>query len=561
MVSKNILYGAEARKLMLAGIMSLENAVTVTLGPKGRMVCLDKGKEYPVITKDGVSVSREVHLSNRIQETGASIVKEAAERTNTNAGDGTTTTIFLSSELCKEGVKLVESGFDPVEVQRGFDLACKETLNVIKDYSKVIESIDDIEHVAFVSANNDEEVGKIVRQAYEGLGEGGIVKISDSHSKSGTTTVEFSTGLEFDKGTKRSGYFTNLKNETYEAENPLFIFCNCPVTAQFIQEPLKIAFRLQRPLVVFSEEVEDEAETLLLRQAKNKSVRCCQLPPPGFTLYEQQEYMKDLIAILGGKLVENTSEEVTEDYFGTCGNVTISTKKTVLSETHPKDEDIEARSKQIDEEIAEGLADTSGTGISDEELEALKTRKANLTGGVATIYVGANSVTRIKELFDRYEDAIRAVRAAMEDGIVPGGGTTLLKCAHELEEKFDNYKFKTRDQEVAFKEFLNVLKLPMTQIIKSVSNDYAYIITEVAHKKSKVNGYNAKTQKYIDDMFKEGIVDPLKVEVEALANSTAVAGSFITTECIISPNSPNVSLEANDPIAMRDPDFNAFGVM
>lgn len=560
---KKITIGADARRAMLKGVEILEKAVTITLGPKGRMVMIDDGREYPVYTKDGVSVSRKVVQKNRLMEAGSATAKEAAERTNSNAGDGTTTTILLTAELMKEGVRLVESGFDPVEIQKGFDKACHEVLGVIGDFAHVVESPDEIEKVAFISANNDEEVGKIIRQAYEGIGEGGIVHVTDSHARSGETTVKFSSGLEIDKGTKRSGYFTNLKTETFEAENPRFLFCSCPVTFDFIAEYLKMAFREKFPLVVFAEEIEDEAETALLKQAKNGSVRCCQLPPPGFTLYEQQENMKDLIAVLGGRLIESSTDVASLSDLGTCGKVSIGFKKCVLSDTAPDEEAIEERAKQIDTEIEEGLNDADGSGISAEEIETLKLRKARLTGGVAEICIGANSVTRIKELSDRYDDATKAVRAAISDGIVPGGGLTLLKCSRIVESKFKDFEFKTRGQEIGFKGFLNVLRIPITRIISSVEPiEYAYIISTIEHELEKKNyGYNAKTQKYVDDMFEEGIVDPLKVETEALKNSTAAAGIFITTECALTPDADNILVEANDPLAMRDPDYNAFGVL
>lgn len=558
---KNITFGSDARRKMLEGIKILERAVTVTLGPKGRMVMIDKGKEYPTYTKDGVSVAREIELKDRLMASGVATIKEASERTNANAGDGTTTTILVAAKLAQEGVRLIESGFDPVEVQKGYDKACQEVLNVIDKYSKTISSIEDIEKVAFISANNDEEVGKIVAQAYEGIGEGGIVHISDSHSRDGKTVVKFSNGLEIDKGTGISTYLTNMKNETYEAENPHFLFCSCPVTFNLIASVLNIAFKEKFPLVVIAEEIDDDAETALLKQAKSKTVRCCKISPPGFTFYEQQEYMKDLIAVLGGRLIENSEDTIKLSDFGKCGKVTVGLKKTVISETTPNEKAIEERAKVIDKEIEDGINDASGTGITTSEIELLKLRKAKLTGGVAEICIGAGSVTRLKELIDRYDDATRAVQAAISEGIVPGGGLTLLKCSTEVLEKFKNFQFKTRDQEVGFNTFLKSLRLPITRIISSVEPvEYAYIISTIEHDSSNF-GYNAKTQKYVEDMFKEGIIDPIKVQKEVLKNATATAGIFITTECALTPYNENISLEANDPIAMRDPDFNAFGVM
>lgn len=556
---KNITFGSNARRKMLDGIKILEKAVTVTLGPKGRMVMIDKGKEYPTYTKDGVSVAREVELKNRLMASGAATIKEAAERTNANAGDGTTTTILIAAKLAEEGVRLIESGFDPVEVQKGYDKACKVVLDIIDKYSKTISSISDIKKVAFISANNDEEVGEIVASAYEGIGEGGIVHISDSHSRDGKTVVKFSNGLEIEKGSGVSAYITNMKNETFEAENPHFIFCSCLVTFDLMAKILNIAFKEKFPVVVVAEELEDEAETAILTQAKNKVIRCCKISPPGFTFYEQQEYMKDLISVLGGRLIENPEDNIKIEDFGKCGKVVVGLKKTVISETNPDEKAIEERAKAIDKEIEEGMNDASGTGITTSEIDLLKLRKAKLTGGVAEICIGAGSVTRLKELIDRYDDATRAVQAAISEGIVPGGGLTLLKCSTEIMEKFRGYPFKTRDQEVGFNTFLKCLRLPITRIISSVEPDeYAYIISTLEHESTDF-GYNAKTQKYVKDMFEEGIIDPVKVQKEVLKNATATAGIFITTECALTPYHEHISMEANDPIAMRDPDFNAFG--
>lgn len=555
MPAKIMDFGADARKRMLNGIDKLEKAVTVTLGPKGRMVLLDKGTEYPVITKDGVSVAREVTFKDRFEESGSAIIKEAAERTNIMAGDGTTTTILLASQLAKAGVKLVESGFDPVEIQRGFDAASEQVLSNLDNLKKVVSSPDDIEHVAFVSANNDSEVGKIVREAYEGLGDNGIVTIQSNNSKStaNKTVVKFSNGLEFDKGIKSGAFITNIKNETFEVNNPKVLILDFPLTFEDAAKELNEAYKGKYPLVFIAPEVSEKAEAAITDQARKKSVQTAIITPPGYTLFELGENLKDLAVLLNCTVLTVESYKNAKTY-GTCDHITSSLRKTKLIGTHAKDEAIQERVAQIEKAIKDGSDESVDAGLSEEEITAYRKRIANLTGGVATICIGGNSSSRIKELYDRMEDATRAVEAAIKEGILPGGGTALLKAAASTKVPAG----VTRDFEAGFEAFVNVCKIPITRIISSVTTDYAYIISTIEHSKKTFYGYNAKTQKYIDDMFVEGIVDPVIVEKMAVKYSTAVAGIFITTECAIVPDTPNVSLEAIDPISARDPGLEAF---
>ena len=552
MRSKIIKYGADARTEMLKGIDELEKAVTTTLGPKGRNVLIDKGKQYPTVTKDGVSVARQVFVKDRTQQAGIQMIKEAAERTNITAGDGTTTTILLASELAKAGVKLITSDYDPVEVQRGYDYACDRMIEALGKYKKIVESPDDIEHVAFVSANNDPEVSKVVRDAFEGLGENGIVDITDSHNKSGKTTIRFSNGLQFPKGIQAGSFVTNIKTDSFEADNARVIILDfCPEKEWFIKE-MESAYKVKTPLVFISNGMEDEVFTLISSFNAKKLIPMAIITPPGFSEYDIMENQKDLAVLLNCEVTTEENYKNKEvNLYGKCGHIVSDAHKTSISGLESDDARIEERISQIKDQME--VERNSETGLGSASELDYKKRIANMSGGIATIEVGGHSETRIKELTDRYEDAVKACQAAIKDGIVPGGGTTLLKASNDVRENLKEIENRTKDFQAGVNAFLNVMEIPMTRIISSVTRDYAFIISNVKHSENLYSGYNAKTQTYVDDMFVEGIIDPYNVEKYALTYATAVAGVFITTECAIVPDAPNVENVSTDPIMDRIP--------
>lgn len=564
MSNKVLKFGSECRKKMLEGIDLVKQAVVSTLGPSGTNVVFGRGTSHPIITKDGVSVAREINFSDKYMQTGASIIKEAAEKTNSIAGDGTTTTILLASELAAEGNRLVDTGLPAVELQKGMDVACEEVKKALDNYKKVVDDEDDILHVATISANNDEEVGKIVQEAFTGIGEGGQVNIMDSHSKSGKTTVKFADGIEIPTGICSSKFITDLRSEKMIIDNPYIILTTLQVDLDDIIEPLNIAFKKSWPIVIVGSECGDELLVSLEQQVRSKKFKGGFINAPGFNEYSKEEQLTDLAIALGTKVI-TTNDELKQfckdvkaelDVWGHCDQIVSTTTRSSFIGTKGKEEEINKRVEELKNKITSGQNDDN-IGISEEEISSIKGRIARLTGGFATILVGGLTETRIKELKDRYEDAVHAVQAAISDGIVPGGGCALLKAAKEVS---NNYKFKDTDT-VAFKEgfkaVLTTCRKPAIRIMENVTNDYSFIIGNIEHNlEKKTLGYDAKHTIMCDDMFESGIIDPVKVTKTALSYATSVAGIFITTNCIIVDEAPNVGLTPNDPILERnDPTY------
>lgn len=470
----------------------------------------------------------------------------------------TSTTVLFSSELIRAGIKLINNGCDPIEVQRGYDEACRDVKEILDKNKKSLEGEKDIESIATISANNDEEVGKIVKEAFCGIGEGGIVNIGDNHSKSGKTEVKFSDGLEFFRGLKSSVYMNNLQNECFDVENPLVLILDCYVDSADMSNILNFVLRSKRPFVLIASDIDDILETQLYQHAKSRQFNCALIQAPGNTPYEVNERLKDIAVMLNTKIIE-TKEDLKEfngniDFFGTCGRLISKINKTTIEGSIATEEQIQARVDELNKQITDGKNDTE-RGISEEEIKSIKSRIASLTGGIATIQIGGFSEVRIKELKDRYEDSVRAVESAISDGILAGGGVSLCKSAFILKnsKKFGDV---TNDFKSAYYKFLEVCKIPITTIISSVTSDYAYIISNIEHNENFNYGYNAKKEVMSEDMIKDGIVDPALVTKTALTYSTDVAGVFITTECVLTnERNDNISLEPNDPIMERQPTF------
>lgn len=559
MSGKELKFGQECRNLMLSGINELENAVVTTLGPKGRMVLLDSGKMHPVITKDGVSVARSISFSNHYKNVGVSLVKEAAEKTNTVAGDGTTTTVYLTSELAKEGTRLVASGFDPVEIQRGMDTAGEDIIAALDSYKKVVSSEDDIYNIAALSANNDPEVGKIVSSAFSGIGEGGIVNVFDSHSKSGKTTIKFASGIEFPKGISSGHFINNPQTEQFIVDNPYILLCDFKPTLEQLLPVMNFTYKKSKPLVVIGAEVDDDVEGAMISQMAAKRYTCAFIKAPGFSMFSMSDQLKDLAAVLGCKVIGSEDDLKqfinaleTTPAFGTCLSIASSIDKTVI-ESKGNEDLIATRVEELKAALADGQKDED-RGMSEEETNIYKRRIASLTGGIATIQVGGLTDARIVELKDRYEDAVHAVQAAITDGIVPGCGIALLKASASLQNK--KISGHSSSWIAGYKAVLTTCKMPITKIISSVSSDYAYIVSKIEHSKNEAYGYNAKEGCITEDVFKDGIIDPIKVEKAAVTYAVATAGIFITTECVVTDDNPNISLTPNDPIAERSFSFD-----
>lgn len=560
-MGKALVFGKDARAEMLNGIDKLEKAVIATLGPRGRNVLFDKGTSHPIITKDGVSVAREIKFSDHLMNAGAAMIKEAAENANAIAGDGTTTTVLLASEMCKAGVNLITAGKQPVEVQKGMDAACADLIKGIDNYKMEVNSDKDILSIATISANNDETVGGIVHEAFTSIGEGGIVNLQDSHTKSGKTTIELTDGLEFETGLEDGRMATDKRSEAFEVDNANFILLDFAPVLNDLADVMNYCVAKGRNLVIIAPDFDDSVTSMCVNMDTTRQCRFACIKAPGMGTYSQSEQLKDIAVVLGTKVVEHPDEikdfttamkSITDQKeagpFGRCGHISSKKFKTVLADGVGADEAIEARAKEIEDEIRNGQEDAN-LGISEEEISLMKRRIARLTGGIATIMVGGLSTARIKEQKDRYEDAIHAVQAAISDGIVPGGGCTLLKVARDLRKEKRSYP--NDSYEAGYKMILDVCRIPSTLIIQSVTTDYAYIIADIEHNNNKAYGYNAKAERIEKDMFAAGIIDPVKVEKTALAYATSVAGIFITTECVITDESQNINLVPNDEISER----------
>lgn len=560
MSGKVLTFGEDARKRMLDGILALEKAVTSTLGPKGRNVCFYRGTSHPIITKDGVSVSREISFSDHLMNAGACIVKEAGEKVNSEAGDGTTTTQFLAARLCEEGVKLINGGREPVEIQKGFDAAANDVVAALEKYKKVITSDKDILSIATISANNDPEVGKVVHDAFTSIGEGGVVNVLDSHNKSGKTILTFTDGMEWARGLSAGRFVNNKKAERYEVKNPKIAIMDFSPDLDDCVDMLNFCLGKSLPCVIIAEEFGEELETMCVNMDIERKANFALIKAPGFTSVDTSERLKD-IAVLTGTTVIKDRDDLKEfnkknedgSMFGSCAELTATMFKTTIVDGCGKDEDIDARVEEIKSDIKKGQDDPN-VGLSSEELKVMQGRIAALTGGIASISVGGLTETRIKELFDRYVDAVCAVNAAVSDGIVPGGGTALLKAARDVRKVKREYP--NDSYRAGYEALLEVCKKPITKIISSVTSDYAYIVAQIEHSKNDAFGYNAKAERLEKDMFEAGVIDPLKVEKTALLYATSVAGIFITTECVVSPEAQNIELVAKDELSERtDPNY------
>jgi chaperonin GroEL len=549
--NKVLTFGADARHKMLVGIEKLERAVVATLGPKGRCVAFYRGTSHPVYTKDGVSVSREIWLKDHLENCGACTLKEAGEKTNSEAGDGTTTTQFLGAELCKSGVSLVDSGKEPVEIQKGFDAACEDVLAALDKYKKVITSDKDILSVATISANNDPVVGNNVLKAFTSIGEGGVVNVLDSHNKSGKTIISISDGMEWPTGLVAGRMINNKKSESYEVKNPKIAVFDFEPSLDDAAELLNYCLGKSLPCVLIAESFDEDLENMCTRMDIERKANFALIKAPGVNSIDMSERLKDIAVISGTEVIKD--REALKDFncekdFGTCGSIKSTMFKTTIEDGAGDDDSIDARVAEIKADIEKGLADED-VGLSTEEVNVMNKRIAALTGGIATISVGGLTETRVKELYDRYVDAVCAVNAAISDGIVPGGGAALLKAARDV--RNNKKEFPNDSYRAGYEALLDVCRMPATQIIQSVTKDYAYIVSSIEHDTKDESGYDAKNEKMEADMFAAGVIDPLKVEKTALKYATSVAGILITTECVVSPEAQNIDLVPKDEVSAR----------
>lgn len=522
MSSKELRFGTDAREQILRGVDILADAVKVTLGPKGRNVVIEKSFGAPRITKDGVSVAKEITLSNKFQNMGAQMVREVASKTNDTAGDGTTTATVLAQAIVREGTKAVAAGLNPMDLKRGIDLAVATVVADIKSKSKKISSQSEVAQVGTISANGDKEIGTKIAEAMERVGKEGVITVEEA--KGLEFEVDVVEGMMFDRGYLSPYFVTNADKMAVELENPFILLVEKKITGlQPLVPLLEQVVQSQRPLLIIAEDVEGEALATLVVNKLRGGLKVAAVKAPGFG--DRRKAMLEDIAILtGGQVISEDIglklESVTSDMLGRAKKVTITKEETTIIDGSGQKEVLESRCKQIRAQIEE----TS----SDYDREKLQERLAKLAGGVAVLKVGGNTEVEVKERKDRVDDALHATRAAVEEGIVPGGGTTLLYASRVL----DNLKVANDDQRAGVNIVKRALQAPLRQIAENAGVDGAVVAGKLLESKDSNFGFDAQNLEYVD-MIKAGIIDPTKVVRTALQDAASVSSLLITTEAVI----------------------------
>ncbi|MDR1389352.1 MAG: chaperonin GroEL [Treponema sp.] len=522
-MAKQLLFNEEARRKLLAGVEQISRAVKVTLGPKGRNVLLDKKFGAPTVTKDGVSVAKEVELADPYENMGAQLLKEVATKTNDVAGDGTTTATVLAYSLVKEGLKSVAAGMTPIELKRGIDKAVEIAVEEVKKSSKEIKDKEEISHVASVSANNDAEIGGTIADAMEKVGKDGVITVEES--KTMDTTIEFVEGMQFDRGYISAYFVTDRDTMTSVYEDVFILIHDKKISSMKDMLPLleKVA-QAGKPLLIIAEDVDGEALSTLVVNSLRGTLRTCAVKAPGFG-DRRKAMLEDIAVLTGGEVVSEELglklENTEMSQLGKAKTVKVDKDNTTIINGGGKPKDIQDRIAQIKAQIE----DTT----SDYDREKLQERLAKLAGGVAVINVGAATEVELKEKKHRVEDALSATRAAIEEGIVPGGEIALIQAAIALE-KADTAGL-TDDEKVGFKIVKRALEEPLRQIAENAGLDGA-VIADKAKAEKKGIGFDAAKMEWVD-MVKAGIIDPAKVTRSALQNAASIASLLLTTECAI----------------------------
>ena len=521
-MAKEILFNIDARDQLKKGIDTLANAVKVTLGPKGRNVIIEKKFGAPHITKDGVTVAKEVELADAYQNTGAQLVKEVASKTGDDAGDGTTTATVLAQAIVAEGLKNVTAGASPMDIKRGIDKAVAKVVESIKDQAETVgDNYDKIEQVASVSANNDPVIGKLIADAMRKVSKDGVITIEEA--KGTDTTIGVVEGMQFDRGYLSAYFVTNTEKMECEMEKPYILIYDKKISNLKDFLPiLEPAVQTGRPLLVIAEDVDSEALTTLVVNRLRSQLKICAVKAPGFG-DRRKEMLEDIAVLTGGVVISEEKglklEQATIEMLGTADKVTVSKDNTTIVNGAGDKENIKERCEQIKAQIV--------ATKSDYDKEKLQERLAKLSGGVAVLYVGAASEVEMKEKKDRVDDALRATRAAIEEGIVPGGGVAYIRALDALE----GFKGDNVDETTGIDIIKRAIEEPLRQIVANAGKEGAVVVQKVREGKADF-GYNARTDVY-ENLHAAGVVDPAKVTRVALENAASIAGMFLTTECVI----------------------------
>ena len=521
-MAKEILFNMDARDQLKKGVDELANAVKVTLGPKGRNVIIEKKFGAPHITKDGVSVAKEIELADAYMNTGAQLVKSVASKTNDDAGDGTTTATLLAQAIITEGLRNVTAGANPMDLKRGIDKAVTRVVESIKAQSEEVGAdYDKIEQVATISANNDAEIGKLIADAMRKVSKDGVITIEEAKSRD--TTIGVVEGMQFDRGYLSPYFITNTEKMECEMENPYVLIYDKKITNLKDMLPiLEPAVQTGRPLLIIAEDVESEALTTLVVNRLRTQLKICAVKAPGFG-DRRKDMLEDIATLTGGIVISEEKgiklEQATLEMLGSCGKITVSKDNTTIVDGTGNKEAIEARVAQIKAQIA--------TTKSDYDKEKLQERLAKLAGGVAVLYVGAASEVEMKEKKDRVDDALCATRAAIEEGIVPGGGVAYIRSIDSLE----GIEVANADEKTGVAIVKRAIEEPLRQIVANAGKEGAVVVQKVREGEGDF-GYNARADVY-ENLFAAGVVDPAKVTRVALENAASIAGMFLTTECVI----------------------------
>ena len=543
-MAKEVIFGADARSKMLNGVNILANAVKVTLGPKGRNVVIDKSFGAPRITKDGVTVAKEIELEDKFENMGAQMVKEVASKTNDEAGDGTTTATVLAQSIVTEGTKFVAAGMNPMDVKRGIDQAVQVVLEDLNKRSKKVKTNDEVAQVGTISANGEAEIGDMIAEAMQKVGNEGVITVEEA--KSLDSELEVVEGMQFDRGYLSPYFITNADKMIAEQEDPLILLHESKLSSlQSMLPILESVAQSSRPLLIIAEDIEGEALATLVVNRLRGGLKVAAVKAPGFG--DRRKAMLEDIAILtGGQVISEDLgiklENVTLDMLGTAKKVSITKDDTTIVDGSGKKKDIEARVSQIRRQIEETT--------SDYDKEKLQERLAKLAGGVAVIKVGGATEVEVKERKDRVDDAMHATRAAVEEGIIPGGGVALLRSVSGLD------KVKLDDEEMVGVDIMRrALEAPIRQICSNAGVE-ASIVTQAVREGKGDYGYDARNDEYVN-MFKVGIIDPTKVARVAVQNATSIAGMILTTEAAVT------EIPEKDPPAMppMDPGMGGMGGM
>ena len=520
-MAKIVKFDAEARAAMIRGVNILADTVKVTLGPKGRNVVMDKSYGAPRITKDGVSVAKEIDLEDKFENMGAQMLKEVASKTNDEAGDGTTTATILAQAIVKEGVKYVTAGMNPMDVKRGIDAAVDVVKQNLVSSAKKVKDSDEIAQVGTISANGDKEIGTMISKAMQKVGNEGVITVEEA--KGIDTELDVVEGMQFDRGYLSPYFITNSDKMTTELDNPYILLHESKLTNLQPMVPLlEAVVQSGRPLMIISEDVEGEALATLVVNKLRGGLKVVAVKAPGFG--DRRKAMLEDIAILtGGTVISEergfSLENTTIDMLGTAEKVTIDKDNTTVVNGSGNKTDIKSRVNQIKAQIE--------TTTSDYDKEKLQERLAKLAGGVAVLYVGAPSEVEMKEKKDRVDDALHATRAAIEEGIVAGGGVALINSKGDLKK----LKASNSDESTGIQIVIKAIETPLRTIVENSGGEGSVVVSKVLEGEKNF-GYNAKEGKYVD-MLKEGIIDPKKVTRVALENAASVAGMILTTECAL----------------------------